>query len=97
MMCLGKNWDPETSKYGERRPIDGAKPPRIPEEFCYLVAKAIRDSHALISKNVKKNDVQDKFPPMAPNICIVNFYNTSGRLGLHQVCSNYFDKTARLF
>ncbi|XP_048140165.1 alpha-ketoglutarate-dependent dioxygenase AlkB-like isoform X2 [Rhodamnia argentea] len=84
MMCLGKNWDPETSEYGVRRPIDGAKPPRIPEEFCYLVAKAISDSDALISKNIKKNDAQEKLPPMAPNICIVNFYTASGRLGLHQ-------------
>lgn len=84
MMCLGKNWDPETSKYGEHRPIDGAKPPRIPEEFCNLVAKALKDSHALMGKNVKKNDVQEKFPLMTPNVCIVNFYTASGRLGLHQ-------------
>jgi alkylated DNA repair dioxygenase AlkB len=27
---------------------------------------------------------------MSPDICLVNFYNSSGRLGLHQVQNNHF-------
>lgn len=42
MMCLGKNWDPERSEYGDQRPSDGAKPPLIPSEFCQLVKGAIQ-------------------------------------------------------
>lgn len=88
MMCLGKNWDPETSKYGYERPIDHAKPPPIPDEFYQLVEDAIRDSHMLLKK-VKSNvgKVEEILPHMKPNICIVNFYSNSGRLGLHQVCN----------
>ncbi|KAJ9190434.1 hypothetical protein P3X46_001638 [Hevea brasiliensis] len=53
MMCLGRNWDPNTSMHGEHQPIDGAKPPEIPQEFCSLVDKAMKDSCALIERNSK--------------------------------------------
>ncbi|XP_027904998.1 uncharacterized protein LOC114164497 isoform X1 [Vigna unguiculata] len=76
MMCLGKNWDPHTSQYGERRPFDGAKPPHIPPEFQTLVSNALRDSNALVPQN--------RLPSISPDICIVNFYSQTGRLGLHQ-------------
>ncbi|XP_014499126.1 uncharacterized protein LOC106760178 [Vigna radiata var. radiata] len=76
MMCLGKNWDPHTSQYGERRPFDGAKPPQIPPEFQTLVTNALRDSNALVPQN--------RLPSISPDICIVNFYSQTGRLGLHQ-------------
>lgn len=85
MMCLGKHWDPETSTYSGERPSDGAKPPLIPDEFHDLVKRAIKDSHAYLEKHCKKRDVEDILPSMSPNICIVNFYTKSGRLGLHQV------------
>ncbi|KAK9280891.1 hypothetical protein L1049_003782 [Liquidambar formosana] len=84
MMCLGKNWDPEKSEYGEYRPIDGAKPPIIPDEFNQFVEKAIQDSHAVVRKNIKASNVEDILPSMSPDICIVNFYAATGRLGLHQ-------------
>ncbi|KAI3683890.1 hypothetical protein L1987_84405 [Smallanthus sonchifolius] len=42
MMCLGKNWDPESHKYTELRPFDKAKPPRIPEN-CGLRGVVSRD------------------------------------------------------
>jgi len=76
MMCLGKNWDPHTSQYGELRPFDGAKPPHIPPEFHTLVSNALHDSNALIPHN--------PLPSISPDICIVNFYSQTGRLGLHQ-------------
>ncbi|CAH8358553.1 unnamed protein product [Eruca vesicaria subsp. sativa] len=28
MMCLGKNWDPQTSRYGDTQPHDGSVPPK---------------------------------------------------------------------
>ncbi|EXC01339.1 Alpha-ketoglutarate-dependent dioxygenase AlkB [Morus notabilis] len=84
MMCLGKNWDPQTSKYGDYRPTDGAKPPPIPKEFYELVMKAIEDSHVLIRKESEAGNAEQILPRMTPDICLVNFYSTNGRLGLHQ-------------
>ena len=86
MMCLGKNWDPETGNYGDHRPVDEAKPPTIPAEFYELVKKSIEDSHSLIQKNSKSSNVESILPWMSPNICLVNYYSENGRLGLHQVC-----------
>ncbi|KAJ4849821.1 hypothetical protein Tsubulata_040646 [Turnera subulata] len=84
MMCLGRNWDPETGKYEERRPFDGATPPIIPCEFRQLVEKAVKDSRALIEKHTKRSRGEDSIPLLSPNICIVNFYSKTGQLGLHQ-------------
>lgn len=88
MMCLGKNWDPETSQYGTSRPTDGAVPPIIPAEFRQLVGKAIQDSRARIEKiSMGRKDIEAELPCMSPDICIANFYSATGKLGLHQVCS----------
>ncbi|KAJ4717737.1 Alpha-ketoglutarate-dependent dioxygenase AlkB [Melia azedarach] len=84
MMCLGKNWDPETSKYEDIRSADGAKPPNIPTEFYQFVSKAIQDSQVIIKGNSKVRNVEAELPWMSPNICLVNFYSTTGKLGLHQ-------------
>ncbi|XP_031272511.1 uncharacterized protein LOC116130987 isoform X2 [Pistacia vera] len=84
MMCLGKNWDPEKSAYEDIRSVDGAKPPMIPGYFDQLVRKAIQDSHALIGRNSGVWNVENELPRMSPDICIVNFYAESGKLGLHQ-------------
>ncbi|KAJ0027540.1 hypothetical protein Pint_35008 [Pistacia integerrima] len=83
MMCLGLDWDPQTRKYEKQRRVDGCEPPHIPQAFNQFVQRAISDAHALIKKELLIN-VEDILPAMSPNICIVNFYNTSGRLGLHQ-------------
>lgn len=85
MMCLGKNWDPQTSSYGERRPEDGAEPPPIPREFHQLVQSAIQYTHAYLLKEDKQTNVESVLPSMTPDICIVNFYTHNGRLGLHKV------------
>ncbi|KAI0531189.1 hypothetical protein KFK09_000742 [Dendrobium nobile] len=77
MMCLGKDWSPESRSYDKSRSFDGAVPPEIPEEFRKLVDQALNDSHKY-TKNV------EEIPNMSPDICIVNFYSYSGRLGLHQ-------------
>lgn len=85
IMCLGKNWDCETRWYGETRPVDGSVPPQIPVEFSQLVEKAIKESQSLVATYSKKMKGGDEIPLMLPDICIVNFYTSTGRLGLHQV------------
>lgn len=94
MMCLGLNWDPQTRKYEKRHPVDGSEPPDIPHEFGELVERAIQDSQSLIKMDTGVTNVEDILPGISPNICIMNFYTTSGRLGLHQVfpslCIHYF-------
>ncbi|XP_030968737.1 uncharacterized protein LOC115989207 [Quercus lobata] len=95
MMCLGKNWDPETGNYGDHRPVDEAKPPTIPAEFYELVKKSIEDSHSLIQKNSKSSNVESILPWMSPNICLVNYYSENGRLGLHQDCDESPDSLAK--
>lgn len=84
MMCLGKNWDPE-AKYVDIRPVDGAKPPEIPEVFQKLVKGAIQASHDFLLHQNKHINAEDELPNMSPDLCIINFYNENGRLGLHQV------------
>ncbi|KAI3738085.1 hypothetical protein L2E82_28103 [Cichorium intybus] len=79
MMCLGKNWDPQSSEYSEIRSIDNSKPPKIPDSFHGMVKRAMQDSNLHIQKNKGKI-----IPSMVPDICVVNFYTKSGKLGLHQ-------------
>lgn len=90
MMCLGKNWDPETSTYGDKRPIDQAMPPPIPEEFQRLVKEAIQECHRYLESDPKVMNAKNILPPVSPNICIINFYTKTGKLGLHQVCTFIF-------
>lgn len=85
MMCLGLDWDPQTREYQKRRLIDKSKPPDIPIEFSELVKRAMLDSLALIRRDYQVSDAEDILPQMNPDICIVNFYSETGRLGLHQV------------
>ncbi|PWA79861.1 Oxoglutarate/iron-dependent dioxygenase [Artemisia annua] len=73
LMCFGRNWDPQT-KYNARYRGDGSKAPPIPDKLVSLVQTSIKDSQAYDSS----------IPSMNPDICIVNFYATSGRLGLHK-------------
>ncbi|CDY52267.1 BnaC05g52110D [Brassica napus] len=84
MMCLGRNWDPQTSRYGDTRPHDGSVPPKIPFEFNQFVQKAIQDSQSLVATSSKKTKGEDEIPCMSPDICIANFYTSTGRLGLHK-------------
>lgn len=85
MMCLGLSWDPETRKYEDCRSVDGSKTPGIPHHFSSIVKRALRGAQSLINKEFQVTRVEDILPSMSPNICIVNFYSATGRLGLHQV------------
>ncbi|XP_076886504.1 DNA N(6)-methyladenine demethylase ALKBH1C-like [Bidens hawaiensis] len=84
MMCLGKNWDPDTNMYTDLRRSDNTKPPGIPQEFHDLVNKAIRDANDFIRVTSASSDEGRGLPSMSPDICIVNFYSEIGSLGLHQ-------------
>lgn len=84
MMCLGLDWNPQTRKYGERRHHDQVAAPGIPHEFTSLVRRVLDDSHTLIKRVLKTENVEDVLPAISPDLCIVNFYTTNGRLGLHQ-------------
>ncbi|KAL1538074.1 hypothetical protein AAHA92_26857 [Salvia divinorum] len=84
MMCLGKNWDPEKSEYGDLRPADQTKPPPIPDEFQLLVKGAIEKCHQYLESDNKVLKARNILPPMTPNICIINFYTKTGKLGLHK-------------
>ncbi|GAV64773.1 2OG-FeII_Oxy_2 domain-containing protein [Cephalotus follicularis] len=84
MMCMGLNWNHKTIKYEERRSVDGLQPPSIPTQFTLLVQRAIKDAHGIIAKECRVSNVTNILPAMSPDICIVNFYTTIGRLGLHK-------------
>lgn len=84
MMCLGLDWNPQTKSYRKKRQHDNVLPPELPHEFTSLVCRVLDDSHTLIKRDMKVRNVEDVLPTMHPDVCIVNFYSTNGRLGLHQ-------------
>ncbi|CAH9103195.1 unnamed protein product [Cuscuta europaea] len=84
MMCLGRDWDPQTRSYGKTRQHDNAEAVPIPPEFSKLVSKALNDSHKLIERQLEMCNPEEVIPLITPDVCIVNFYSVGGRLGLHQ-------------
>ncbi|WVZ75400.1 hypothetical protein U9M48_023453 [Paspalum notatum var. saurae] len=70
MMSLGKNWDSTARSYGPTRPFDGAQAPTIPDAFKMIAQTG--------------NSTASESPQINPDICIVNYYTNSGKLGLHQ-------------
>lgn len=87
MMCLGMNWDPQSRSYDSKRSIDGAEPPKIPEYFIEMVDRAIQSSHDFLNAQSHGVNAASEVPKISPDLCIVNFYDNNGRLGLHQVLS----------
>ncbi|CAL9165814.1 unnamed protein product [Musa hybrid cultivar] len=84
MMCLGMNWDPQSRSYDSKRSIDGAEPPKIPEDFIEMVDRAIQSSHDFLNAQSHGVNGASEVPKISPDVCIVNFYDNNGRLGLHQ-------------
>jgi alkylated DNA repair protein (DNA oxidative demethylase) len=69
MVCLGRHWNPLTYSYmSTRADHDNAPVPPVPEEWAALAARAARDAGF----------------EFHPDICLVNFYDSDGRMGLHQ-------------
>jgi alkylated DNA repair protein (DNA oxidative demethylase) len=69
MTCLGRHWNPLTYTYvATRADHDDAPVPPVPEEWVALASRLARDAGFDCS----------------PDICLINFYGSDGRMGLHQ-------------
>ncbi|KAL6745666.1 alpha-ketoglutarate-dependent dioxygenase AlkB-like protein [Haematococcus lacustris] len=78
MMSLGKHWEPRTHSYEPARAShDGAAPPPLPASLTSLCQEALAAAQAIPVQGAC-------LPPLAPDVCLVNFYEKTGRLGMHQ-------------
>jgi alkylated DNA repair protein (DNA oxidative demethylase) len=69
MLCLGRHWNGQTYRYEPvRADFDGMPAPPLPADFRTL-AVAIGRSAGM---------------PLDPDLCILNYYDAEGRMGLHQ-------------
>jgi len=69
MLCLGRHWNGKTYTYEPTRSdYDDLPAPPLPGAFSSL-AEAIARSVGM---------------PFAPDLCILNYYDAEGRMGLHQ-------------
>jgi alkylated DNA repair protein (DNA oxidative demethylase) len=69
MTCLGRHWNPLTYQYVPTRvDHDGAAVPPVPDEWVTLAATAAAQAGFTCR----------------PDICLINFYDRDGRMGLHQ-------------
>ncbi|MFL6280781.1 MAG: alpha-ketoglutarate-dependent dioxygenase AlkB [Vicinamibacterales bacterium] len=69
MLCLGRHWNARNYSYEDvRSDVDGLPVPELPEQFGALAERAARDAGF----------------PVKPDVCIVNWYDDSSRMGLHQ-------------
>ena len=69
MLCLGRHWNGQKYRYEPvRADFDGLAAPPLPAEFRAL-AVAIARAVGM---------------PLDPDLCILNYYDADGRMGLHQ-------------
>jgi DNA alkylation damage repair protein AlkB len=69
MLCLGRHWNARTYAYEDRRSdIDGFPVPALPEVLAATAARIAKDAGFAVT----------------PDLCIVNWYGESSRMGLHQ-------------
>ena len=69
MLCLGRHWNGKTYSYEPTRSdFDNLPAPPLPPEFIAL-ARELAESASM---------------PFAPDLCILNYYDAEGRMGLHQ-------------
>ena len=69
MMCLGRHWNPLTYTYvSSRADHDNAPVAPVPEEWVALASALAHDAGF----------------ECRPDICLINFYGSDGRMGLHQ-------------
>ncbi|KAF3451389.1 hypothetical protein FNV43_RR07484 [Rhamnella rubrinervis] len=90
MMCLGLNWDPKRLTYEFIRSVDGCEVPSIPRPLFCQICDAMANANRLFEKEDElfEKEGEDRLPFLIANVCIVNFYSAAtGRLGLHQDCS----------
>jgi DNA alkylation damage repair protein AlkB len=69
MLCLGRHWNGKTYRYEPtREDFDSLPAPPLPEAFAALASA--------IAASVGQT--------LVPDICIMNYYDAAGRMGLHQ-------------
>ena len=69
MLCLGRHWNARTYTYEDvRADVDGRPVPALPSELAGIAASAGRAAGF----------------GFLPDLCIVNWYAASSRMGLHQ-------------
>ncbi len=69
MTCLGRHWNPRTYTYeAVRSDFDGAPVAPVPVEWVSLAARLAADAGFVLQ----------------PDICLINWYGTDGRMGVHQ-------------
>ena len=69
MLCLGRHWNARTYQYeSTRSDFDGLPAPPLPTELRTLAREIAAQAGMTI----------------APDLCILNHYDASGRMGLHQ-------------
>jgi alkylated DNA repair protein (DNA oxidative demethylase) len=69
MLCLGRHWNGKTYQYETTRTdFDGLPAPPLPDEFRRLA----HDIAASVGMT------------LAADLCILNYYDRDGRMGLHQ-------------
>ena len=69
MLCLGRHWNGMTYRYEpSRSDFDGLPAPALPESFRRVAAEVARAACMTLEAD----------------ICILNYYDTEGRMGLHQ-------------
>jgi DNA alkylation damage repair protein AlkB len=69
MLCLGRHWNARTYSYEDTRSdIDGRPAPGLPPDLADLAVRAGREAGF----------------DFAPDLCIVNWYGPSSRMGVHQ-------------
>ena len=69
MLCLGRHWNAKAYQYeSTRADFDNLAPPLLPDEFRAL-AKEIAERAGM---------------RLEPDLCILNYYDADGRMGLHQ-------------
>jgi alkylated DNA repair protein (DNA oxidative demethylase) len=69
MMCLGRHWNPLTYTYvSTRADHDNAPVAPVPEAWVALALALARDAGF----------------ECPPDVCLINFYGSDGRMGLHQ-------------
>ncbi|KAL2622569.1 hypothetical protein R1flu_002774 [Riccia fluitans] len=88
MMCLGMQWQPSVRSYQTRRTaFDNALAPPIPGFLLRAVDKSLRVAQALGDRGKSRTELiaqGSTLPHMVPDICVINFYEFSGKLGMHQ-------------
>lgn len=69
MLCLGKHWNGMTYKYEDcRSDFDGLAVPPIPPRLV----------------DVARTAAEDAGFAMRPDLCIMNYYGTDAKMGVHQ-------------